>query len=68
MRDLLVPVLENPATVGQGHWTVVKLHGYLKAQLQLESGYSTTVQWLHELNFHLRVSMVFVSSVLRFRW
>ena len=55
VRDLLVPVLENPATVGQGHWTAVKLHGYLKAQLQLEFGYSTTVRWLHELNFHLRV-------------
>ncbi|MFO1511568.1 MAG: hypothetical protein U1F83_01425 [Verrucomicrobiota bacterium] len=49
VRDLLVPVLENPATVGQGHWTAVKLHGYLKEQLQLEFGYSTTVRWLHEL-------------------
>jgi len=37
------------------HWTGVKLHGYLKAQLQVELGYSTTVRWLHELNFHLRV-------------
>jgi transposase len=55
VRDLLLPVLENPATVGQGHWTAVKLHGYLKEQLQLEFGYSTTVRWLHELNFHLRV-------------
>jgi transposase len=55
VRDLLLPVLEHPATVGQGHWTAVKLHGYLKEQLQLEFGYSTTVRWLHELNFHLRV-------------
>jgi len=55
VRDLLLPVLENPAVVGQGHWTAVKLHGYLKEQLQLEFGYSTTVRWLHELNFHLRV-------------
>ena len=55
VRDLLLPVLENPASVGQGHWTAVKLHGYLKEQLQLEFGYSTTVRWLHELNFHLRV-------------
>ena len=55
VRDLLLPVLENPAAVGQGHWTAVKLHGYLKEQLQLEFGYSTTVRWLHELNFHLRV-------------
>lgn len=55
VRDLLVPVLENPAQAGQVHWTGVKLHGYLKEQLQVELGYSTTVRWLHELNFHLRV-------------
>lgn len=55
VRDLLVPVLENPAQAGQVHWTGVKLHGFLKEQLQVELGYSTTVRWLHELNFHLRV-------------
>ena len=55
VRDLLVPVLENPAQAGQVHWTGVKLHGYLKEQLAVELGYSTTLRWLHELNFHLRV-------------
>jgi transposase len=55
VRDLLVPVLESPAQAGQVHWTGVKLHGYLTEQLQIELGYSTTVRWLHELNFHLRV-------------
>jgi transposase len=55
VRDLLVPVLENPATAGQVHWTGVKLHGYLKEQLAIELGYRTVVRWLHELNFHLRV-------------
>lgn len=55
VRDLLVPVLENPAAAGQVHWTGVKLHGFLKEQLALELGYRTTVRWLHELNFHLRV-------------
>ena len=55
VRDLLVPVLENPASAGQVHWTGVKLHGYLKEQLALELGYRTAVRWLHELNFHLRV-------------
>jgi transposase len=55
VRDLLVPVLENPATAGQVHWTGVKIHGYLKEQLSLELGYRTAVRWLHELNFHLRV-------------
>jgi putative transposase len=55
VRDLLMPVLENPAQAGQVHWTGVKLHGYLKEQLQIQLGYSTTVRWLHELDFHLRV-------------
>jgi len=55
VRDLLVPVLENPALAGQVHWTGVKIHGYLKEQLSIELGYSTAVRWLHELNFHLRV-------------
>jgi transposase len=55
VRDLLVPVLENPAQAGQVHWTGVKIHGYLKEQLAIELGYSTAVRWLHELNFHLRV-------------
>jgi transposase len=55
VRDLLVPVLENPAQAGQVHWTGVKLHGYLKEQLQVELGYRTTIRWLHELDYHLRV-------------
>jgi transposase len=55
VRDLLVPVLEDPSRAGQVHWTGVKLHGFLKEQLQIELGYSTTLRWLHELNYHLRV-------------
>jgi len=55
LRDLLVPVLENPSQAGQVHWTGVKLHGFLQEQLQMQLGYSTTVRWLHELNYHLRV-------------
>src|SRR5438093_2690011 len=55
VRDLLEPVLENPAQAGQVHWTGVKVHGYLKEQLSIELGYRTTIRWLHELDFHLRV-------------
>lgn len=55
LRDLLVPVLEDPTQAGQIHWTGVKVHGYLKEKLSLELGYRTAVRWLHELNFHLRV-------------
>lgn len=55
VRDLLVPILENPAQAGQVHWTGVKLHGYLKEQLQMDLGYRTVIRWLHELDYHLRV-------------
>ena len=55
VRDLLLPVLENPAQAGQVHWTGVKVHGYLKEKLSIELGYRTTIRWLHELDFHLRV-------------
>jgi transposase len=55
VRDLLVPVLENPAQAGQVHWTGVKLHGFLKEQLQMDLGYSTALRWLHQIDFHLRV-------------
>ena len=30
LRDLLVPVLENPREAGELHWTGVKIHGFLK--------------------------------------
>jgi len=55
LRDLLVPVLEDPAQAGQLHWTGVKVHGWLKEQLQVELGYRTTLRYLHELDYHLRV-------------
>jgi transposase len=55
VRDLLLPVLENPARAGEVHWTGVKVHGYLKEKLSIELGYRTTIRWLHELDFHLRV-------------
>lgn len=55
LGDLLIPVLEDPNAAGQMHWTGVKLHGYLKDTLGLELGYSTTVRYLHELGYNLRV-------------
>ena len=55
VRDLLVPVLENPKDAGEIHWTGVKLHGYLKEKLKIDFGYSSLVRWVHELNYHLRV-------------
>jgi transposase len=55
LRDLLVPVLEDPSKAGELHWTGVKLHGFLKEQLQIELSYRTLINYLHELNYNLRV-------------
>src|SRR6266852_6018137 len=55
VRDLLLPVLQDPAQAGQVHRTGVKVHGYLQEKLSMELGYRTTIRRLHELNFHLRV-------------
>ncbi len=49
LRDLLVPLLEDPAQAGQRHWTGVKLHGWLLQQLQIDLGYRTVLRYLHEL-------------------
>lgn len=55
VRDLLVPVLEEPERAGQLHWTGVKLHGWLKEQLCMELGYRTVIRYLHQLDYNLRV-------------
>jgi len=55
LRDLLGPVLEDPAKAAQEHWTGVKIHGWPKEQLALELGYRTTIRYRHELAYNLRV-------------
>lgn len=55
LEDFLVPILEEPSKAGEVHWTGVKVHGYLVQELEVELSYRTTIRWLHELSFHLRV-------------
>lgn len=55
LRDLLVPVLEEPQKAAQEHWTGVKVHGWLREQLAIELGCRTAIRYLHELDYHLRV-------------
>jgi len=54
VKDLLIPILEDPSKAGEVHWTGVKLYGHLKAELSVELGYSTLIRWLHELDYHRR--------------
>jgi transposase len=55
LENLLVPVLEDPAKAGEQHWTGVKIHGWLKEQLAVEIAYRTTIRYLHEMDYNLRV-------------
>jgi transposase len=55
VKENVLSLLDEPAKVGQEHWTAVKLHGYLTEEWQLEVGHSTLVRYLHEQNRCLRV-------------
>lgn len=55
VAEKIVPVIEDPSLAGQTHWTAVKLHGWIKQQLQAQLGYSTTVRYLHEQDYKLKV-------------
>jgi transposase len=48
-------LVDNPAAAGETHWTARKFHGYLTTQMMEEVAYRTTVRWLHEQNYALRV-------------
>ncbi|MBK8092068.1 MAG: helix-turn-helix domain-containing protein [Verrucomicrobiaceae bacterium] len=52
----ILPLIEDPSLAGQSHWTAVKLHGWIKQNLQTQLGYSTTVRYLHEHDYRLQSS------------
>jgi transposase len=55
VAEQIVPLIEDPSLAGQTHWTAVKLHGWIKEHLQTQLGYSTTVRYLHEAGYKLKV-------------
>lgn len=55
VAEKIVPLIEDPSLAGQTHWTAVKLHGWIKQHLQIQLGYSTTVRYLHEQDYKLKV-------------
>ena len=52
-----MPVLENPSQAREVDSPLdgVKVHGRLREQLELEVVYGTTVRYLHDLGYNLRV-------------
>jgi len=55
LKEKIIPLVDEPSKANQSHWTAVKLHGWIKDQLQIELGYSTTVRYLHEQDYKLKV-------------
>lgn len=55
MKSEILPLLDNPASAAQEHWTAFKLHGHLKAELCKDLSYRTLVRYLHEQGRVLRV-------------
>lgn len=51
----IVELVEHPEQVEQDHWTGVKLHGYLREELDLRVAYSTVMRFLHDQGFRLKV-------------
>jgi len=48
-------LLDEPQACEQTHWTGRKFHGFVRAELGYEVGYSTLMRYLREGNYRLRV-------------
>jgi len=51
----VIPLLDDPGSADEEHWTAVKLRGYLVRECSVEVSYPTLVRYLHEFSRHLRV-------------
>lgn len=51
----VIPLLDDPGSAGEEHWTAVKLRGYLVRECSVEVSYPTLVRYLHEFSRHPRV-------------
>lgn len=55
VRTDIIPLLEDPSLAQQTHWTLTKLHGYLKEQLQLDLSYRTLHRYIKEQEYVRRI-------------
>lgn len=51
LHPLLCEILREPEEYGETHWTIVKLRGVLREQIQLECGYSTLTRFFRNHGF-----------------
>lgn len=51
----ILPVIDDPDSVGRHHWTVVSLCGWLKEQRDLDLSYRTLIRYLHEHDYARRI-------------
>lgn len=51
----ILPLVDDPASAGQTHWTVTKLCGWLRTELDLNLSYRTLVRYLHEQGYARRI-------------
>lgn len=55
LRDKLCDLLRHKNEEDQTHWTIRKLHGYLREEIKLELGYSTLARFFRQQGFRLKV-------------
>jgi transposase len=44
----ILPLVDDPSQAGETHWTVVKLCGWLRENIEIDLSYRTLVRYLHE--------------------
>lgn len=68
VKTSVLPLLDDPALAGQEHWTIVKLHGYLKEALSKDLSYQTLLRYMHENGRVLRVPRAMPEPVDKDLW
>lgn len=51
----IITLLEDPSLAEQTHWTLTKLHGYLKEQKDIDVSYRTLHRYIKEQNYVRRI-------------
>lgn len=55
VAEHILPVVDSPTDVGETHWTLTKLCGWLRKAKQIDLSYRTLVRYLHEHDYARRI-------------